>query len=70
MEMSNKMFIGAALTQMGIVCWYADDIYRTVSGNNKAKVLFKFHPQLPSRMFILYLFYIIFTTNGCLFCGV
>ncbi|XP_059049308.1 odorant receptor 4-like [Achroia grisella] len=28
MEMSNKFFLGAALTQMGVVCWYADDIYR------------------------------------------
>lgn len=31
MELSNKFFLGAAVTQMGIVCWYADDIYRAVS---------------------------------------
>nr|QIJ45816.1 olfactory receptor [Glyphodes pyloalis] len=32
MEISNKLFIGAALTQMGVVCWYADDIYRASIG--------------------------------------
>ncbi|KAL0895809.1 hypothetical protein ABMA27_011844 [Loxostege sticticalis] len=32
MEMGNKLFIGAALTQMGVVCWYADDIYRASAG--------------------------------------
>nr|WQS23364.1 odorant receptor 12 [Diaphania glauculalis] len=32
MEMSNKLFIGAALTQMGVVCWYADNIYRASVG--------------------------------------
>ncbi|XP_028164378.1 odorant receptor 4-like [Ostrinia furnacalis] len=32
MDMSNKLFIGAALTQMGVVCWYADDIYRASAG--------------------------------------
>ncbi|KAJ0181129.1 hypothetical protein K1T71_003214 [Dendrolimus kikuchii] len=36
MEMSNKFFLGAALTQMGIVCWYADDIYRASIGVSDA----------------------------------
>ncbi|XP_037300643.1 odorant receptor 4 [Manduca sexta] len=35
-EMSNKFFLGAALTQMGIVCWYADDIYRASVGVSDA----------------------------------
>ncbi|XP_037872063.1 odorant receptor 4 isoform X3 [Bombyx mori] len=36
MEMSDKFFLGAALTQMGIVCWYADDIYRASVGVSDA----------------------------------
>ncbi|XP_047036578.1 odorant receptor 4-like [Helicoverpa zea] len=36
MEMSNKFYLGAALTQMGIVCWYADDIYRASIGVSDA----------------------------------
>ncbi|KAM3966695.1 odorant receptor 4 [Aphomia sociella] len=36
MEMSNKFFLGAALTQMGVVCWYADDIYRASAGVSDA----------------------------------
>ncbi|XP_013195343.2 odorant receptor 4 [Amyelois transitella] len=36
MEMSNKFFLGAAMTQMGIVCWYADDIYRASMGVSDA----------------------------------
>ncbi|XP_075986147.1 odorant receptor 4-like [Anticarsia gemmatalis] len=32
MELSNKFYLGAVLTQMGIVCWYADDIYRASVG--------------------------------------
>ncbi|XP_050553229.1 odorant receptor 4-like [Spodoptera frugiperda] len=32
MEMSNKFYLGAALTQIFIVCWYADDIYRASVG--------------------------------------
>ncbi|XP_073958657.1 odorant receptor 4-like isoform X2 [Choristoneura fumiferana] len=32
MEMSNKFFLGAALTQVGILCWYADEIYRASVG--------------------------------------
>ncbi|VVC92481.1 unnamed protein product [Leptidea sinapis] len=30
MAMSNKFFLGAALTQVGILCWYADDICTSV----------------------------------------
>ncbi|XP_026764625.1 odorant receptor 4 isoform X1 [Galleria mellonella] len=36
MEVSNKLFLGAALTQMGIVCWYADEIYRASIGVSDA----------------------------------
>ncbi|XP_026764626.2 odorant receptor 4 isoform X1 [Galleria mellonella] len=36
MEMGNKFFIAAALTQMGVVCWYADDIYRASVGVSDA----------------------------------
>ncbi|XP_072935448.1 odorant receptor 4-like [Epargyreus clarus] len=32
MAMSNKFFLGAALTQVGILCWYADEIYTSSSG--------------------------------------
>ncbi|XP_039745365.1 odorant receptor 4-like [Pararge aegeria] len=32
MAMSNKFFLGAALTQVGILCWYADDIFTSSSG--------------------------------------
>ncbi|KAJ8734097.1 hypothetical protein PYW07_014648 [Mythimna separata] len=32
MEMSNKFYLGAALTQMFVICWYADDIYRASMG--------------------------------------
>ncbi|XP_049888055.1 odorant receptor 4-like [Pectinophora gossypiella] len=32
MDMSNKLFLGAALTQVGILCWYADDIYKASIG--------------------------------------
>uniref|UniRef100_A0A0K8TVB7 Odorant receptor n=1 Tax=Epiphyas postvittana TaxID=65032 RepID=A0A0K8TVB7_EPIPO len=32
MAMSNKFFMGAALTQVGILCWYADEIYRASVG--------------------------------------
>nr|QIJ45791.1 olfactory receptor [Glyphodes pyloalis] len=35
-EMSNKLFTGAALTQMGVVCWYADDIFRASAGVSDA----------------------------------
>ncbi|XP_059049030.1 odorant receptor 4-like [Achroia grisella] len=36
MEVSSKFFLGAALTQMGIVCWYADDIFTTSLGVSDA----------------------------------
>ncbi|XP_050354396.1 odorant receptor 4-like [Nymphalis io] len=32
MAMSNKFFLGAALTQVGIMCSYADDIFTSSSG--------------------------------------
>ncbi|XP_047514990.1 odorant receptor 4-like [Pieris napi] len=32
MAMSNKFFLGTALTQVGILCWYADDIYTASTG--------------------------------------
>nr|WCC57641.1 odorant receptor 51 [Papilio polytes] len=32
MAMSNKFFLGAALTQVGILCWYAHEIYTSSSG--------------------------------------
>ncbi|CAK1599715.1 unnamed protein product [Parnassius mnemosyne] len=32
MALSNKFFLGAALTQVGILCWYADQIYASSSG--------------------------------------
>ncbi|XP_038209518.1 odorant receptor 4-like [Zerene cesonia] len=32
MAMSNKFFLGAALTQVGILCWYADDICTSSAG--------------------------------------
>ncbi|XP_041973673.1 odorant receptor 4-like [Aricia agestis] len=31
-EMSNKLFLGAALTQVGILCWYADEITTASTG--------------------------------------
>nr|WCC57447.1 odorant receptor 51 [Papilio glaucus] len=32
LALSNKFFLGAALTQVGILCWYADEIYTSSSG--------------------------------------
>ncbi|XP_045542573.1 odorant receptor 4-like [Papilio machaon] len=32
LAMSNKFFLGAALTQVGILCWYANEIYTSSSG--------------------------------------
>lgn len=29
--MSNKLFLGSALIQIFVLCWYADDIYHAVS---------------------------------------
>ncbi|XP_059049028.1 odorant receptor 4-like [Achroia grisella] len=36
LEVSSKFFLCAALTQMGVVCWYADDIFRTSLGVSDA----------------------------------
>ncbi|XP_061713693.1 odorant receptor 4-like [Cydia pomonella] len=32
MDMSNKLFLGAVMTQVGILCSYADDVYRASVG--------------------------------------
>ncbi|NP_001292437.1 uncharacterized protein LOC105398380 [Plutella xylostella] len=46
--LSNKMFLGAALIQVGVICWYADDIYHANSAVAAAAYSCQWHKTSPS----------------------
>ncbi|KAI5642543.1 7tm odorant receptor domain-containing protein [Phthorimaea operculella] len=56
MDVSNKLFLGAALTQVGIICWYADEIYQASIGVANAVYesgWYKTNPRCRRAMLLL-----------------